>query len=138
MNTARMLVSLLLCLTMPASALASVTQGEHCARLNTAETSPTLSDAHAGHDMQGMDHSQHMPDADADAAKAENSDKTSLGCACGCDCTSRHCFSSASGFLSGMSAAVALVAGDDQHPDATATRTASAHHLDLIRPPSLT
>lgn len=136
MNMLRVLLSLLLCLSVPASALASVTQSGPCARMSAEGASPASSDAHAGHQMQGMDHSQHM--LHAGAAKAEENAKTSLGCACGCDCTSHHCFSGASGLLTGLATAVAFAEGDDQHPHTGAARTASAHHLEILRPPSLT
>jgi hypothetical protein len=101
-----------------------------------APATATKSDAHAAHDMKSMSHAehmQHMASADSEAEKPAKS-----GCQCGCNCSGYHCVSSASGFPAGIYVVAAFSAGDGQRVYAKPTRTASAHHLDLLRPPSLT
>ncbi len=85
--------------------------------------------------MQGMshaEHQQHMAKVGADTKVPAN------GCQCGCNCISSHCVSSASGLMNGAYAVVSLSVNDGLHAHAGPTRTAAAHHLDLLRPPSLT
>jgi hypothetical protein len=131
MKSLRLLVALCLSLTVPAAALASAVNAGHC---QMTQSAPAGAGEHAGHDMGDMQHAQHLQaGTDAVAKVAPN------GCTCGCKCTSDQCVSSASGLLTGP-----RIAGDFATSDAllrsraVASRTASAHHLDLLRPPSLT
>lgn len=131
-RTLRVVLALWLSLAVPTGALASATQP--CSGM--APTSTASQDAHAGHDMKGAsgaEHLQHMAAADSDPEESSKS-----GCQCGCNCSGYHCVSSASGLPTGTYAVAAFSANDGLRLHAGAARTAAAHHLDLLRPPSLT
>ncbi|MGQ0586525.1 MAG: hypothetical protein ACT4PK_04915 [Gammaproteobacteria bacterium] len=133
MKKLRLLVALCLSLTVPAAALASVVNAGHCQMKPAARAS---TGAHAGHDMGAMQHAQHMQQMAAADAPAKSAPS---GCTCGCKCTSDHCVSGASGLLTGPRTEADFVSSDGSlRTQAMPSRTASAHHLDLLRPPSLT
>jgi hypothetical protein len=132
MNLLRALLVFWLSLAVPTTAVAAATQSEHCNRM--AAVASTSGDSHAGHDMQNMSHAQHMQDSPAPTPEDTPAD----GCQCGCNCSSHHCASSASSLLTGLHQVADFSVDDQQRAFAVPLRTASAHHLDLLRPPSLT
>ena len=132
MKKLRLLVALCLSLTVPTAALASVVNAGHC----QMKPPSASTGEHAGHDMGAMQHGQHVKQMATAASEA----KSALNaCKCGCKCTSDHCVSSSSGLLTGPRADGDFTTGDGAlRAQAMPSRTASAHHLDLLRPPSLT
>jgi hypothetical protein len=130
-----LLLVLWLSLSVPTAALASVVSAEHCQRGKTASSAMAGHAQHAMYaDMQmNGDHLQHLDHA-AKPVKASDDN----GCSCGCNCGSTHCASSCASFMAigtfkgalAVQASSRLFLGDPARP-------ATAHHLDLLRPPSL-
>jgi hypothetical protein len=124
-----------LSLSVPTAALASAFSAEHCQRGKPAATAMAGHAQHALHADMQMDGDQaQYPDHTAKPIKTSSGDD----CSCGCNCGSTHCASGCTGFMA--------VGALKQPPAAQANsrlllggaaRPSTAHHLDLLRPPSL-
>lgn len=90
---------------------------------------------HAGHDM----HAGHASERAAASDHSSNA-KTALGssdCTCGCKCSAHHCTPGSFGFLSAAPAGGLAFSAVDSRPLAASNQhLSSAHHLDLLRPPT--
>jgi len=136
MKLLRLFLALWLSLAMPATALAAVLNADHCSRMPVP--TPASSNEHAGHDMQSMSRAEHVQHMQQAGATTADTDAPSNGCKCGCDCASHHCVAGASGVLAGSMPGGAFAFGaGEQLAYVGPSRKASAHHLDLLRPPSL-
>lgn len=135
MKAMRILLALWLSLSVPTVALAQLVSEGHCKHQVPAagtSTAPAQHMMHAGMAMPA-DHAEHMVHA-TQQAKAEKG-----GCICGCNCTNHHC-------VTGFSVAVTTAILHGGFPDSLGDRLfylrpahrMAGHHLDLIRPPSLT
>lgn len=130
----RALLILWLSLSVPTMAMASVVNGDHCKRTGMAGMSHEAHGKHAMHAemmMQG-EHASHM----AHAGDVVKTDKTH--CSCGCNCSGSHCVTSCAGLLAVSGLRDFLNGGRDSRlPTSGSARALAAHHLDLLRPPSL-
>jgi hypothetical protein len=128
MSLLRLFLVCWLTIAVPTAALASVVNAGHCQRLQQGTQA-----------MPGMDHSQHMRHVMHDPSQAPQQDRrSSHGCTCGCYCLEQHCTAGFSGFLGATGIQPAFPAGaGSQILQAEPGHLASAHPLDLIRPPSL-
>lgn len=132
MRYLRLILSFWLAIAVPTTAMASLVNADHCQRMQESQA------------MAGMDHAQHARHMQS---APDGSDKTSVqnpvqhadsGCTCGCNCFNAHCAAAFLGFMDGLLAQADFYDG----PVVLASRTqpghlASAHHLELLRPPTL-
>lgn len=131
MRSLRSFIIFLLVLCVPTAGLASVVNAGHCQRNQPASATSAQHAMHAGMSMPG-DHSHHM----AHMGMQKETGKGS--CTCGCNCSGTHCVTSCSALMAGsdlreafsLDRELRLAYSGPTHPVA-------AHHLDLIRPPSL-
>jgi len=131
MHPLRVVLILWLAAAMPTVTLAAHVNTDHCQRLQQETTAAV------------MDHSLHGHTAGSAALAAADTahrDAAGLmsGCACGCNCFSQNC---ATGLSSLMGAAPVISDFFDstaqQRVRFTPGKLASAHLLDLLRPPTL-
>lgn len=133
MTLLRVLLVAWLLVAVPTTALAGLFAGGQC-RMAQASASK-MAQVHAGHRMQSAD-------LDGDGATmaltGDGPNAESEGCTCDCSCTgTHHCTSGGSGFLgNSMTEGVRLDEVDRGTVTADVTQVASAHHLDLLRPPT--
>ncbi len=121
-----------LVIAVPTTAVASIMNKGHCQQM---QEKPMAA---------GMDHSQHAMHKQQSAnpqsmSHAMHQDKQAQnGCTCGCNCFSQHCATGFSGLMSGLSTVADFFDGISlQTLRAESGHLTSAHHLDLLRPPTL-
>lgn len=127
-------VALCLSLTVPMVGVASVVNVEHCQRSKAVASAMVEHAQHTLHaDMQMDDeHARHMVHA-AKPAKAGDD-----ACSCGCKCDNTHCATSCAGLMAvGGMRDVQAANPDSRKFFSGPTHPVAAHHLDLLRPPSL-
>lgn len=134
MSLLRLLLVLWLSLSVPTAALASVVSAEHCQRgkaTTSAMTEHAQHAMHAGMKMDG-DHAQHMAHADKPGKSSDG------GCSCGCKCGNTDCATSCAGLMAFGGMRGVLAAGPEFRKRVSGPADpVAAHHLDLLRPPSL-
>ena len=128
----RLLLICWLAVAVPTTAAASIINEGHCQRMQEKPVAAGMNHAlHSMHtqpsaDSMAMDHMNHQ---------AKQSDS---GCTCGCNCSNQHCTTGFSSLMGGLSASPDFFDGTTrQIASVQPSNLASAHHLDLLRPPTL-
>lgn len=121
-----------LAIAVPTTAMASIINTDHCQRMKKDQS------------MSGMNHAQHaMPmqssvDAATMAHLEHQKKQTDNGCNCGCNCSNQHCATSFTSFMGGLPTMTSFFDGTTQNILRTQPgHLTSAHHLELLRPPTL-
>ena len=130
MKTLRLLLALILCLSVPVTTLAATVNLAQCEQRHALTDTPLTDQGHALHSSQPQgEHAQHM--GHDDKASGPGLEQCN-------HCKTGHCASGSAGALA--SGATLLVSAFENHSDLIVppgSRTALAHSLALLRPPSL-
>jgi hypothetical protein len=121
-----------LAIAVPTAAVASIVNAGHCQQMQEKPMAAGMD--HSQHSMHAQDSSGSMAMAQMDH-KPKPADN---GCTCGCTCIGQHCATSFSSLMGALYIPSGLFDGTAQQiARMQPGHLTSAHHLDLLRPPTL-
>jgi hypothetical protein len=132
MRILRLLLLGWLAVAVPVTAMASIVNTGHCQRIQQTPMAAVVD-----HSQHGA-HARHPADSMEISHMGQQKAQADRGCNCGCNCFAQHCTTGFSGLMGGLYAASGFFDGVAQQGVRALPGTlASAHHLELLRPPTL-